>query len=394
MQSQRFPRRYLAVVLCAFIGASLSGCGGGGSDPGGGGTAQSLATLYSVVDLGVLPDSTSGDPGRELHSSVLRVNTANHATGAFRRFSNGETHAFLFTGLTPPTDIGTLGGLHSLGVGMNEASTVVGASNLSDGTLVAFMRTIGGEMTPLDTLASRADGINNPAGPFPQPMIVGSLLDSAGVLTATTWVNGVRTDLPKDIGGTPFNRSGATDVNDSRQIAGEMHNAVSDFQAVLWDSGIAFAIPSIALNGPVFSTTFARAINNFGQIVGFGATPGNPQQAFLWTPSGPNATTGSTFALPGLGGSSSIAFDVSSAGIVVGTSTNGLGQRRAVAWTPSGTNSPDGAITDLTSRLVPGDSGWTIEFATSITDGGQAIIVGWGRSPSGQAQRAVMLVPQ
>ncbi len=366
--------------------------------PASGAAAQSLATLYRVIDLGVLPSSTSGDPGRELNSSVLRVNNANHATGAYQRFSNGDTHAFLFTGPTPPTDIGTLGGRNSFGVNMNEASTVVGNSNLSDGKLVAFFKTISGEMSPLDTAAgfgSRADGINNP-GVFPAPMMVGSLLDGSGVHTATSWVNGARTDLPKNIGGTTFARSGATDVNDSRQIAGEMHNGTSDFQAVVWSGGTAFALPSISVNPtPVaFSSTFARAINNFGQVVGFGAAPGNPQQAFLWTPSGANATTGTTFALPSLGGTSSIAFDVSSAGIVVGTSTNALGQRRAVAWTPSGTNAPNGTVTDLNDLLIPSDQTWTIEFATSVTDAGTAIIVGWARSPSNQPQRAVMLVPQ
>ena len=370
MQFNRFPRRYLAVVLCGFIGASLSGCGGGCDDGGGGGGAAALPLRYRVIDLGF---------AGEMNSSTLRVNNAGNATGAYQR-GDRATRAFLYTGTTPPTDIGTLGGINSFGVNMNETTMVVGNANQPDGRLLAFVYA-NGEMSPLPTtdgFNSRADGINND----PVPLIVGSLLDNSGVHTATTWRGNVRTDLTK----LGFNRSGATDVNDADQIVGEVHNGASDFAAVLWQGGAGFP-----LGIPVGATSsFARGINNFGQVVGFGAAaPG--QVAFLWTPTGPNATTGTMFTLPGLGGTSVIAFDLSSEGIAVGTATTSLGARRAVAWTPSSDNAPNGAITDLNTLLIPEDSAWTIEWATSINDGD--FISAWARSPSGQAQRAVLLVP-
>jgi probable HAF family extracellular repeat protein len=239
-----------------------------------------------------------------------------------------------------------------------------------------------GTMTALDTPAgmnSRADSISNGAN----PLIVGALLDGVGTLTPTTWRNGTRTDLTK----LTFARGHATAVNDSEQIVGALHNTVGTHTAVMWVNGVATTLGFLPGGG----NAFPRDINNFGQVVGFGSGTGSDMMAFLWNPASANATTGSMLSLGTLGGSTSIAIDINSRGIVVGTTTNASGASRGFVWSPSSANGTTGTMTDLNSLLTQDSQGWVVEYATSINDGD--VIVGWGRSPSGQTQRAILLEP-
>jgi probable HAF family extracellular repeat protein len=330
-----------------------------------------LPTSYRVVDLGF---------AGELNSSTIRVNDINSATGAYQR-ADRATRAFLYTGATPPTDIGTLGGLSSFGTCLNNGNIVVGSAMDTSGATVAFV--YNGTMTALDTPAgmnSRADGISDATS----PLIAGALVDATGTLTATTWRNGTRTDLPKN----GFARSSATGVNDFDHISGEVHNGASDFQAVLWhDDGLMTLLGFL----PGGTMSFARGVNNSGQVVGFGNGNASSQEAFLWVPSGQSVASGNIHKLGTLGGSFSAAYDINSRGIVVGTSLNASGARRAFAWSPTQINGTNGNMIDLNTLLTVDSAGWVIEYATSINDGD--VIVGWGRSPGGQPQRAILLQP-
>jgi probable HAF family extracellular repeat protein len=238
-------------------------------------------------------------------------------------------------------------------------------------------------MTALDTpagLNSRADEITNGAS----PLIVGALMDSGGVLTPTTWRNGTRVDLPK----VTFARGHATAVNDQEQVVGYLQNTVGAYNAVMWMAGS----PTMLGFLPGGSTSYARDINSFGQVVGFGSAPGTTKQAFLWTPTSANQTSGSMISLGTFGGAISEAWDANSRGVVVGTAHNAAGNPRGFVWSPTSSNGTTGTMTDLNTLLTTNSAGWVIEFATSINDGD--VIVGWGRSPSGQAHRAILLQPQ
>ena len=370
MYRRRFPRRYLAVTTSALLGISLTGCGGGNGTTTTAPPILALPSRYRVVDLGF-----SG----EMNSGALKINNTGGATGSYQR-GDRATRAFLYTGTTPPTDIGTLGGASSVGVGINNSNVVVGSAGLASGALSAFSYS-GGTMTALETpsnLNSRGNAINN-AG---TPLIVGALFDSVGAMTATTWRNNVRTNLPL----LGFTHGTAMAVNDFDQIAGAVNNTATDSRAVLWSGGAGVQIGLL----PGGTSSFARGINNFGQVVGFGDTAGTSQQAFLWTPDSANGTVGTMISLGSLGGTS-IGYDINSRGVIVGTATDAAGNRRGFAWSPTTANGTTGTMTDLNSLLIPDSSGWVIEFATSINDGDT--IVGWGRSPSGQAQRAILLQP-
>lgn len=72
-------------------------------------------------------------------------------------------------------------------------------------------------------------------------------------------------------------------------------------------------------------STFIEAINNFGDIVGWGKTAEGAVRAFV-------RIAGSTSVLPTLGGTESAAYDINDAGVVVGEAELPSGRRQAVLW--------------------------------------------------------------
>lgn len=87
--------------------------------------------------------------------------------------------------------------------------------------------------------------------------------------------------------GETFDNARALDLNDAGQIVGyvaDFDNAPSfGGAAVLWESGNLFDLNSLVLAGNGWNLLSAQAINNEGQIVGFG-TFGGDTRAFLLTP--------------------------------------------------------------------------------------------------------------
>ena len=79
--------------------------------------------------------------------------------------------------------------------------------------------------------------------------------------------------------------------------------------------------------GSLGGSSYANAINNAGQVVGYYAVPWGSYRAFLWTASGGMQDLGT------LGGDSAIASGINSAGQVVGASSNSSGAVHAFLWT-------------------------------------------------------------
>ena len=178
------------------------------------------------------------------------------------------------------------------------------------------------------------------------------------------------TTLTKPAG---FARAAATGVNNAGQIVGEVHQTGStNFHAVRWVGGV----PTLLGFLPGGNSSFARSINESGNVVGFARTGAGATHAFLWTPA-----AGMT-DLNTLGGASSAAYDINSNGVIVGSADNASGVRRAFVYS-------NGVMTDLNTLLSASD-GWVLEFATGINDQGQ--VVGWGTN-NGQ-RRAFLLNTQ
>ena len=82
-----------------------------------------------------------------------------------------------------------------------------------------------------------------------------------------------------------------------------------------------------------------------------------------------------------LGGSWSEANGINNAGQVVGEADLADGSTHAFLWS-------GGSMRDLNS-LIPGNSGWVLEYATGVNDSGQ--ICGYGAHNG--ARRAFLLTP-
>ena len=186
-------------------------------------------------------------------------------------------------------------------------------------------------------------------------------------MRAFQYVNGVMTPVAVDLGGDSVARG----VNDTNDIVGYVCTAGNaSCRPFLFSNGVTRLI------GPALRTGVANRVNANLDVVGaLSVAPGtSTTQAFLYR-------NGVRTDLGTLGGASSEARGINEQGEVVGTAQNAAGQPRAFLWR-------NGEMTDL-NTLIPAGTGWILESAAGISDGGQ--IVGYG-TLSGK-RRAFLLTP-
>jgi probable HAF family extracellular repeat protein len=115
------------------------------------------------------------------------------------------------------------------------------------------------------------------------------------------------------------------------------------------------------------SRSYASAINDSGQVVGYSNLAGDQNnRAFLYK-------DGKMTDLGTLGGTSSEAKGINISGQVVGWSDNSSGERRAFLY-----DSANG-MKDLNDS-IPADSGWSIYEAAGINTDGQIAASSWGNT--------------
>ncbi|MFT4543305.1 MAG: putative HAF family extracellular repeat protein [Planctomycetota bacterium] len=277
------------------------------------------------------------------------------------------THAFLLTALAPSTwsqttyqytDLGTLGGIDSAALGLNDQGQVVGWSAIA-GCMTsqglpcrhAFLFE-NGTMTDIGVLPGDEDSVArtiNNAG-----TIVGTseanIIFGSGTFHAAIWNAGVISPLP-DLGS---GMSWANDINEAGVISGWAPDpSVSRDRAVTWTGG---AISNV---GESDAHTYNRGygINALGSLVGFAWDLFSPNDSILFE-------GGSWLTIGGAGQfQNSEAFDINDNNVVVGKQAFPSG-----SWHPAIWLTPGGQATDL--GLLPG---FDLGQLSGINESGHAV---------------------
>ena len=160
---------------------------------------------------------------------------------------------------------------------------------------------------------------------------------------AVRWATGTTVPVPIDAAD-----SRANDINSFGQLVGE-----KNLRASLWTpNGIGgYTLTDIGAQLPAANYSVAWSINSHGQVVGnyrpFATTGPFSDVCFLWTPTSPNATTGTVTTFAGLGGIFCVANDINSLGHIAGASTTSAGATHAFLWSPTSANAAAGSIQNL-----------------------------------------------
>jgi probable HAF family extracellular repeat protein len=342
------------------------------------GNNSANAAAGDIYNLPTLDDSCA--------SSGHGINASGQVTGGVPADVGGgitNLHAFRYEG-TPGAggvmrDLGTLGGSHSTGWGINASGQVAGMAQVSTQRHHAFrydgMPGNGGVMRDLGTLPGGATshglGINAHGQVAGYSSIAGSSDPyHAFRYDGTPGSGGVMRDLGT-LGGTSSFGNG---INDAGQVTGSTLTASGPYShAFRYDGtpGSGGIMRDLgALPGGMSSE--GNAINSSGQIAGAASTA-DGWHAFRYD--GTPGVDGEMHDLGTLGGFFSRGDGINNAGFVVGAAENQYGGSVATLWRP------DGSIVDLDAWLdvINPSAGkiWQLETAAGISDGGLITGTGW-----------------
>ncbi|MCK6623767.1 MAG: hypothetical protein DPW09_36050 [Anaerolineae bacterium] len=313
------------------------------------------AARYTITDLGTLGGITTKGMG---------INEDDQVAGASQ--SGSYLYAFLWDGNTM-TNLGALGGQGSWAYDVNDSGQVVGGSPLGGGNNHAFRWQQSGGMQDLGTLGgttSYAFEINNSG----QAVGYACCAPDTYLSHAVLWGSGGIVDLG-DLDPLWPAISAAYGLNDAGQVVGGSYDASANFHAFLWQNG---SMQDLGTLGGDYSS--AEAINESGQVVGTARLANSTPHAFLWQ-------NGSMQDLGALTWDQSIAYDINDKGQVVGVLQTGI-TSHAFVWA-------NGQMQDL-NNLIPANSGWVLQEARAINNRGK--ITGFG-TINGQT-RVFLLTPR
>jgi probable HAF family extracellular repeat protein len=330
-------------------------------------TAQ---TLYSITDLGALPDALSCYPSA-INDQVTVVGTCTTQGSFSEEAFVWQAGAMTALGKLPRANFGAAHAINALGVIVGESDTGdfrPQATLYRDGTVVDLG--VGGGN-------ARAIAVNDSG------VIVGNYskgFGKSGGWSAMIWTE--RPDRPGRFdairlepypGGDPDARDGyAVGANQQLQVVGWVQNSLFGQMGAFWDNDAAHTLALLA-PPPGHWTSMALAVNDFGQAVGqSNSTSGT--RAVLWMNDA--AHTPVDFGVLA-GDATSTATGINNQGQVIGLSISADGATRPFIW-------QDGSMVEVSSLLDgdPGNAGWVVEHVTAINNLGHMVGTGlYGGEP-------------
>lgn len=279
----------------------------------------------SMQDLGSLSGGNSTAYGINSFGRVVGSATTNSASN--------NTHAFLYSNGSMQ-DLGTLGGPSSYASGINANGQVVGAALPNTNIPIHAFLYSNGSMQDLDPMAGDSGSANaiNDSGQAVGYIATGGFVSGqaflynngsrqdigtlGGAYSAANAINDVgqvagsasTTNYPnshaflfscgstRDLGTLGGNNSTANGLNSAGQVVGYSYiNTTSLYtHAFLYSNGSMLDLNDLIVSAGNWSLNGATAINDTGQIVGYGLNPSNQLHAFLLNPLplGPQIITG------------------------------------------------------------------------------------------------------
>jgi probable HAF family extracellular repeat protein len=344
---------FTVVFLCTLIVASVS----------------YPVSWYKVRDLGTL-GGNSGD--------ATDINELGQVTG-WSNSPSGSDHAFIWLpspayGLSSGMhDLGTLTGYRSRAESINDKGQVAGYASIAGDGDHAFLWLpepdygLSAGMHDLGTIGqvggeSIASGINN------NGQVVGrSSCPGIGGPHAFLWLPRPKYGKPagmNDLGSFGYGHSWAWDIANNEAVVGSADTSNGSSQAFVWRP-LSSGLP-IDIGSPYGSSSSARSINEFGDIVGY-----IENRPAMWSHEVPHF----------LDDRSGEASDINDNGQVVGLIHLGY-YSYASLW-------ENNRYYDLQTRISI-HSGWDLQHALAINNSGR--IVGYGITQTGD-RHPFLLIP-
>jgi probable HAF family extracellular repeat protein len=334
------PMKCTALHLCALFAMSLFAFG------------QNTSTLppaeYTITDLGTLGGTTS---------MANAINSSGQIAGTATTAGDAASHAVRYVSGSLQ-DLGTLGGTSSFGNAINSLGFVAGSSQLS-GSDVFLESFYWSPTSGIHDLGPYSLVLNGKAYAIDDHgHVVGGASNNFDGEDAFAWTPTKRYIDLGNLGGRAAEAHGID--SGGHQVVG-LSTLGGDFNTYpfIWSSAASLhALPLF----PGGQNGVALAINNLGNVAGWGDMGDFQNHAALWIKGGKAPQSLGT-----LGGASSTATALNLSDIVVGSSLPATGTTtHAFVWAATT------GIVDL-NTLIPSGSGWILTIANGVNDVGQIV---------------------